>query len=139
MAGYDRDARGEVNQSFEYVGKSVPLLKRHPCEHSSSITSTYPFIPYSLASDALRIDLCQKNSNSFPRQWRMGRRLSPFQVAIGHSSVNAVKATARGWSTGSSTCLTFSLHSHTSSTRREGSGYHVHEHRRLNVEEKRTH
>ena len=148
------DARAEVNQSFEYVGKSVPLLKRYSCEHSSSITSTHPFHPvplverlhfsfkrtvlklcfslgnFSLVSDALRIDLCQKKSNSFPRQWRIGRRLSPFQVALGHSSVNAVKATAGGWSTGSSICLTFPLHSHTTSARPEGSGYHLHEHRR---------
>ena len=36
---------GEVNQSFEYIGKSVPLLKRYPCEHLSSITSTHPFYP----------------------------------------------------------------------------------------------
>ena len=35
VAGYNGDARAEVNQSFEYVGKSVPLLKRYPCEHLS--------------------------------------------------------------------------------------------------------
>ena len=35
MAGYNGDARAEVNQSFEYVGKSVPLLKRYPL-------TTYP-------------------------------------------------------------------------------------------------
>ena len=28
VAGNNGDARAEVNQSFEYVGKSVPLLKR---------------------------------------------------------------------------------------------------------------
>ena len=84
VAGYNGDVRAEVNQSFEYVGKSVPLLKRYPCEHLSSITSTHPFYPaplverlhfsfkrtvlklcfslgnLSLASDALCIDLCQK-------------------------------------------------------------------------------
>ena len=83
VAGYNKDARTEVNQSFEYVGKSVPLLKRYPCERLSSITSTHPLYPVppverlhfsfkrtvlklcfslgnlSLASDALRIDLCQ--------------------------------------------------------------------------------
>ena len=32
VAGYNEDARAEVNQNFEYVGKSVPLLKRYPCE-----------------------------------------------------------------------------------------------------------
>ena len=43
VARYIRDASAEVNQSCEYVGKSVPLLKRYPCEHLSSITSTHPF------------------------------------------------------------------------------------------------
>ena len=85
VVGYDGDARAEVNQNFEYVGKSVPLLKRCQCEHLSSITSTHPFYPVppverlhfsfkrtvlklcfslrnlSLASDTLRIDLCQKS------------------------------------------------------------------------------
>ena len=42
----------------------------------------------------------------------------------GHTSANAVKATAGGWSTGSSACLTFPFHSLMSSTRREGSEYH---------------
>ena len=32
MARCNEDAKAEVNQSFEYVGKSVPLLKRYPCE-----------------------------------------------------------------------------------------------------------
>ena len=88
MAGYNGHARAEVNQSFEYVGKSVPLLKRCPYEHLSSITPTHPFHPappverlhfsfkrrvlklcfslgnLSLTSDALRIDLCQKNQIS---------------------------------------------------------------------------
>ena len=31
MAGYNEDKRAEVNQSFENVGKSLPLLKRYPC------------------------------------------------------------------------------------------------------------
>ena len=39
-------------------------------------------------------------------------------------SANAVEATAGGWSTGSSASLTFPLHSHISSARREGSEYH---------------
>ena len=53
VAGDNEDARAEVNQSFEYVAKSVPLLKCtiarvyrwYPCEHLSSITSTHPFYP----------------------------------------------------------------------------------------------
>ena len=32
MTGYNEDARAEVNQSSECVGKSVPLLKIYPCE-----------------------------------------------------------------------------------------------------------
>ena len=47
-------------------------------------------------------------------------------VALGHMSVNAVKARVGGggWSTGSSAYLTFPLHSHMSSARQEGSEYH---------------
>ena len=45
-------------------------------------------------------------------------------IALGHASGNAVKATAGGWPTGSSASLTFLLHSHMSSARREGSEYH---------------
>ena len=54
----------------------------------------------------------------------MAHRAAPTSVfiALGHASANAVKATAGGWSTGSSAGLTFSLHSHMSSTRREGKG-----------------
>ena len=56
----------------------------------------------------------------------MAHRAAPISVsiALGHSSANAVKATAGGWSTGSSASLTFPLHSHMSSARREGSEYH---------------
>ena len=56
----------------------------------------------------------------------MAHRAAPISVsiALGHASANAVKATAGGWSTGSSTSLTFPLHSQMSSTRREGSEYH---------------
>ena len=130
------------------------------CEHVSSITSTHLYhsvlnveklhftfkrpvlkLCFSLAnlflaSDALHIDVCQKIQNpSFPHQWRLGRVLSPFQVALGHMTVNAVKATVESWSTGSFTRLTCPLHSHTLSVRRESSGYYLHEHRRLTAEE----
>ena len=47
-----------------------------------------------------------------------------ISVALGQASANAVKATTGGWPTGSSACLTFPLHSHMSSARREGSKYH---------------
>ena len=87
VAGYNGDARAEVNQSFEYVGKNVSLLKRYPCEHVSATTSTHPFHPVppverlhfsfartvrklcfrlaniSLAPDAIRIDLFQKSQS----------------------------------------------------------------------------
>ena len=63
-------------------------------------------------------------SKSFPRP--VAHRVAPISVsiALGHASVNAVKATAGGWSTGSSASLTFPFHSHRSSARREGSDYH---------------
>ena len=56
----------------------------------------------------------------------MAHRAAPISVsiALGHASANAVKASAGGWSTGSSASLTFPLHSHMLSTRREGSEYH---------------
>ena len=56
----------------------------------------------------------------------MTHRAAPISIsiALGHESANAVKATAGGWSTGSSASLTFPLHSHVSSARREGSEYH---------------
>ena len=79
-----------------------------------------------------------KKAKSFSRQWRIGLRLSLFQVAIGYKSANAIKALAGGWSAASSACLTLPLYSHTSSPRREGSKYYFHEHRRLAAEEKRT-
>ena len=55
----------------------------------------------------------------------MAHRAAPISVsiALGHASANAVKAIARGWSTGSSASLTFPLRSHMSSARREGSEY----------------
>ena len=56
----------------------------------------------------------------------MVQRAAPISVfvALGHASANAEKATAGGWSTGSSACLTSPLLSHLSSARREGSEYH---------------
>ena len=56
----------------------------------------------------------------------MAHRVAPISVsiALGHASANAVRATAGGWSTGSSVCLTSPLLSHLSSARREGSEYH---------------
>ena len=55
----------------------------------------------------------------------MAHSAAPISVsiALGHASTNAVKATAGGWSTGSSASLTFPFHSHMSSARREGIEY----------------
>ena len=66
-----------------------------------------------------QIKLSQK-SKSFPRP--MAHRAAPisFSIAMGYASANAMKATAGGWSTGSSACLTSPLLSHFSSARREG-------------------
>ena len=65
--------------------------------------------------------LFKKIKRPFPRP--MAHRAVPISVsiALGHASANAVKTTAEGWSTGSSASLTFPLHSHMSSARREGS------------------
>ena len=51
-----------------------------------------------------------------PFPCHMVHRAAPISVsiALGHASVNAVKATVVGWSNGSSACLTFPLHSHMS-------------------------
>ena len=72
-------------------------------------------------------EFCQGKSKSqspFPRPF--AHRAAPISVstALGHASVNAVKATAGGWPTVSSASLTFPLHSHMSSARREGNEYH---------------
>ena len=66
-----------------------------------------------------------QSQSPFPHP--MAHRAAPISVsiALGHVSANAVKATAGGWSTGSSASLTFPLHSHMSSARREGREYHV--------------
>ena len=65
----------------------------------------------------------KKSQSPFPRP--VEHRAAPISVsiALGQVSANAVKATAWGWSTGSSASLTFPLHSHVSSPRREGSEY----------------
>ena len=65
-----------------------------------------------------------KSQSPFPRP--MAHRAAPISVsiALGHASVNAARAIAGGWSTGSSASLNFPLHSHMSSARREGSEYH---------------
>ena len=49
----------------------------------------------------------------------MVHRAAPISVsiALGHTSVNAVRARVGGWSTGSSACLTSPLLSHLSSAR----------------------
>ena len=66
----------------------------------------------------------RKKSKSLPHP--MAHRAAPISVpiALGHASANAVRATAGGWSTGSSACLTSPLLSHFSSARKEGSEYH---------------
>ena len=62
----------------------------------------------------------EKSQSPFPH------RAAPISVSIslGHASANAVKATAGGWSTGSSASLTFPFHSQMWSARPEGSEYH---------------
>ena len=68
--------------------------------------------------------LFNKSSQSpFPHPMAYRAAPSSVSLTLGHTSANAVKATAGSWSTGSSASLTFSLHSHMSSARREGSEY----------------
>ena len=62
------------------------------------------------------VDGAQEEQNAMSKvkvlsraKWRIGRRLS---IALCHACANAVKATAGGWSTGSSVSLTFPLHFH---------------------------
>ena len=61
---------------------------------------------------------------SFPHQYRVAP--ISVSVALGHTAANALKATAGGggWSTVSSACVTFPLHSLISRVRREDSEYH---------------
>ena len=68
--------------------------------------------------------LLHSSQSPFPRP--MAHRAAPISVsiALGHTSANAVKATAGGWYIGSSASLTYPLHSHMSSATREGSEYH---------------
>ena len=46
VAEYTGVARTELNQSFEYVCKSVPLLRRYPCEHLSSVNNRHNVVKY---------------------------------------------------------------------------------------------
>ena len=66
----------------------------------------------------------QKSQSPFPRPLMHRAAHITVSIALGHASANAVKATARGWSTGSFASLTIPLHSHMSSAKREGSEYH---------------
>ena len=68
--------------------------------------------------------LKSQSQSPFPRPMAKRAASISFSIALGHASANAVKATAGGWSTGSSACLTSPRLSHLSSTRREGSEYH---------------
>ena len=81
------------------------------------ITSEIPFISMFIIYLSVLINNQVKKSKSFPHP--MAHRAAPISVsiALGHASVNAVRATAGGWSTGSSACLTSPLLSHFSSAR----------------------
>ena len=66
----------------------------------------------------------KSKSKSFPRP--MAHRAAPISVsiALGHASVDAVGATAGGWSTGSSACLTSPLFLIFRAPEEKGSEYH---------------
>ena len=59
-----------------------------------------------LRSNEYYVQHGQQSQSPFP--WPMAHRAAPISVsiALGHESANAVKATAGGWSTGSSASLT---------------------------------
>ena len=62
-----------------------------------------------MKSELMRSHISVDSKKSFPAP--MAHRAAPISVsiALGHASANAVKATAGGWSTGSSGSLTFPL------------------------------
>ena len=76
------------------------------------------------ALDSLKFNKLFQSQSPFPHP--VAHRAAPISIsmALGHASANAVTAKAGGWSTGSSASLTFPLHSHMSSNKREGSEYH---------------
>ena len=88
----------------------------------SRCSDIFQYLGY-IKLSANKVPLCNQGSKSksksFPRP--MAHRAAPISVSIvlGHASADAVRATAGGWSTGSSACLTSPLLSHFSSARRE--------------------
>ena len=73
--------------------------------HPQNLFSNKKFSLKFIHSQSIALHMVKKKSKSFPRQWR--HRAAPISVsiALGHASADAVKATAGGWSTGSSACL----------------------------------
>ena len=89
------------------------------CKKSTTLLKWQHVLP--IKGSVFKVD----SSQSFLHQWHIAWHLSPFQVALGNTSANAVKVTVEGWPTCSSTCLTFPLHSHISNAKQEDSGYHI--------------
>ena len=118
---------GDFHIFFKLNSKIMKIMKYITKEGKLSVLTKKYYNCVSnchfLICGTLFVDLQCTKSKSFLCQRHTGQHLSPFQVALDHTTTNVVKATAVGWSTGSSTFLTFRLHSHTSSTRQEGSGY----------------
>jgi len=100
------------------------LMKKNLCYISLHVLVNW--IPFTNASGVQQKPAYQKSKIQSPFTRPMVHRAAPISVsfALGHTSANAVKTTAGGWSTVSSTGLTFPLHSHMSRARREGSEYH---------------
>ena len=106
------EATQNAGAKFVFIGRLEKLLWDYPlCDYFAYIIH------------AQSLYNCNQKSPS-PRP--MANRAAPISasLALGHAFANAVKATAGGWSTGSSASLTFPLHSHVSSARREGSENH---------------
>jgi len=109
-------------KNYAFTLQSSQILHNYPI--SSKECRTYG---QAIAKTATpyRMPLSNKQKSQSPFQRPMAHRAAPISVsiALGHASANAVRATAGGWSTGSSVCLTSPLLSHLSSARREGNEY----------------
>ena len=66
--------------------------------------------------------ISKKSQSLFPHP--MANRAAHISVSIALGVCECSESYSGGWSTGSSASLTFPLHSHISSARREGSEYH---------------
>ena len=108
-----RRTSNSVHGSYFYTSNLIWKCSPHP----KSLFNNLP-------SREREGGLIESKVKIFPAPMAQRAALISVSVALGHTSANAVNATEGGWSTGSSACLTFPLHSLMSRARREGSEYH---------------